>query len=67
MGTFISESQSSFVTDRQILYGILIANDVVAEAYKMKKNTYYCLKLILKRFMTPWIGGYLDDVSTATG
>jgi len=34
----ISESQSTFVKDRQILDGILIANEVVDEARKSKKE-----------------------------
>jgi len=38
MGTVISETQSAFVKDRKILDGILIENEVVDEAVKMKKE-----------------------------
>ncbi|MCI94610.1 cysteine-rich receptor-like protein kinase [Trifolium medium] len=38
MGSVISESQTSFVKDRQILDGILIANEVVDEARRDKKE-----------------------------
>lgn len=34
----ISKSQSDFVKGMQIFYGILIANDVVGEARKLKKD-----------------------------
>ncbi|MCH90194.1 cysteine-rich receptor-like protein kinase [Trifolium medium] len=37
MGSVISESQTVFVKDRQILDGILIANEAVDEAHKSKK------------------------------
>jgi hypothetical protein len=37
IGCVISESQTTFVKDRQILDGILIANEVVDEARKSKK------------------------------
>jgi len=37
MSNVISDSQSAFVKDRQILDDILIANEVVDEAVKMKK------------------------------
>ncbi|GAU48891.1 hypothetical protein TSUD_98820 [Trifolium subterraneum] len=38
IGSVISESQTAFVKDRQILDGILIANEVVDEARKSKKD-----------------------------
>ncbi|PNX60194.1 cysteine-rich receptor-like protein kinase, partial [Trifolium pratense] len=38
MGSVISESQTAFVKDRQILDGILVANEVVDEARKSKKE-----------------------------
>jgi hypothetical protein len=37
IGSVISETQTAFVRDRQILDGILIANEVVDEAHKSKK------------------------------
>jgi len=39
IGTVISDSQSAFVKGRQILDGILIANQVVEEARHLKKET----------------------------
>ncbi|CAJ2642053.1 unnamed protein product [Trifolium pratense] len=38
IGSVISESQTAFVKDRQILDGILIANEIVDEARKSKKE-----------------------------
>jgi hypothetical protein len=38
IGSVISESQTAFVKDRQILDGILIANEVVDEARRAKKE-----------------------------
>jgi hypothetical protein len=38
IGSVISESQTAFVKDRQILDGILIANEVVDEARKSRKE-----------------------------
>jgi len=38
MGIVISETQSAFVKDRQILDGIFIANEAVDEAHKMQKE-----------------------------
>ncbi|XP_039683022.1 secreted RxLR effector protein 78-like [Medicago truncatula] len=38
MGTVVSETQTAFVNNRQILDGILIANEVVDEARKAKKE-----------------------------
>lgn len=38
IGTVVSEEQSAFVRNRQILDGILIANEVVDEASRLKKE-----------------------------
>jgi len=38
IGSVISETQSAYVKNRQILDGILIANEVVYEARKSKKE-----------------------------
>ncbi|RHN56552.1 putative RNA-directed DNA polymerase [Medicago truncatula] len=38
IGSVISETQSAFIKNRQILDGILIANEVVDEAKKFKKD-----------------------------
>jgi hypothetical protein len=38
VGNVISETQTAFVKDRQILDGILIANEVVDEARKLNKE-----------------------------
>jgi hypothetical protein len=38
IGSVISESQTAFVKDRQILDGLLIANEVVDEARRAKKE-----------------------------
>ena len=38
IGSVVSKIQSAFVKNRQILDGILIANEVVDEAWKSKKD-----------------------------
>jgi len=38
LSSVVSETQSTFVKNRQILHGILIANEVVDEAHKLKKE-----------------------------
>jgi hypothetical protein len=40
IGSVISEPQTVFVKDRQILDGVLIANEVVDDARRSKKGTY---------------------------
>ncbi|GAU37376.1 hypothetical protein TSUD_22500 [Trifolium subterraneum] len=57
----ISESQTAFVKDRQILDGILIANEVVDEARKSKKELMLFKVDFEKAYdLVDW--GYLDDV-----
>jgi len=60
-GIVISESQSAFVKDRKILDGILIANEVVGEACKMKKDLLL-LKVDFEKASDFVDWGYLDDV-----
>lgn len=50
IGSVVSETQTAFVQNRQILDGILIANEVVDEAHRFKKD-FCCLRLIFKRRM----------------
>jgi len=38
IGSVIAEEQSAFVKNRQILDGILIANEMVDEAHRLKKE-----------------------------
>jgi len=47
IGSVIFKSQTTFVRDRHILHGILIANEVVDEARKSNKE-FMLLKFILK-------------------
>jgi hypothetical protein len=61
MSTVISETQSAFVKDRQILDGILIANEVVDEAVKMKKDLLL-FKVDFEKAYDSVDWGYLDSV-----
>jgi len=61
MGTVISETQSAFVKDRQILDGILVANEVVDEARKLKKELLL-FKVDFEKAYDSVDWGYLDDV-----
>jgi hypothetical protein len=61
IGSVISESQTTFMRDRQILDGILIVNEIVDEAPKSKKE----LMLFKVDFDKAYVSvdwGYLDDV-----
>ncbi|MCH85039.1 cysteine-rich receptor-like protein kinase, partial [Trifolium medium] len=61
IGSVISEAQTAFVKDRQILDGILIANEVVDEARKSKKELMLFKVDFEKAYdFVDW--GYLDDV-----
>ncbi|GAU10308.1 hypothetical protein TSUD_422640, partial [Trifolium subterraneum] len=59
MGSVISESQTAFVRDRQILDGILIANEVVDEARRAKKELML-FKVDFEKAYDSMDLGYLD-------
>ncbi|WJX63191.1 hypothetical protein P8452_48110 [Trifolium repens] len=61
MGSVISESQTAFVKDKQILDGILIANEVVDEARKSKKDLLL-FKVDFEKAYDSVDWGYLDAV-----
>ncbi|MCI13322.1 cysteine-rich receptor-like protein kinase, partial [Trifolium medium] len=61
IGSVISEAQTAFVKDRQILDGILIANEVVDEARKFKKELML-FKVDFEKAYDSVDWGYLDDV-----
>ncbi|GAU32659.1 hypothetical protein TSUD_218360 [Trifolium subterraneum] len=61
VGSVISESQTAFVKDRQILDGILIANEVVDEARKTKKELML-FKVDFEKAYDPVDWDYLDVV-----
>lgn len=51
MNSVISQSQSAFLKGRNLVDGVLVVNEVVEMAKKLKHEC-----LILKRCMTRWIG-----------
>jgi hypothetical protein len=61
IGSVISESQTTFVKDRQILDGVLIANEVVDEARRSKKELML-FKVDFEKAYDSVDWGYLDDV-----
>ncbi|CAJ2670980.1 unnamed protein product [Trifolium pratense] len=61
IGSVISESQSAFVENRQILDGILIANEAVDEARRSKKELML-FKVDFEKAYDSVDWGYLDDV-----
>jgi hypothetical protein len=61
MGTIIADTQTSFVKNRQILDGILIANEVVDEARKAKKELML-FKVDFEKAYDSVDWGYLDAV-----
>ncbi|GAU50553.1 hypothetical protein TSUD_281270 [Trifolium subterraneum] len=61
IGSVISESHTAFVKDRQIPDGILIANEVVDEARKSKKELML-FKVDFEKAYDSVDWGYLDDV-----
>jgi hypothetical protein len=61
IGSVVSETQSAFIKNRQILDGILIANEVVDEARKKKKDLMLFKADFEKAYdSVDW--GYLDTV-----
>jgi hypothetical protein len=61
IGSVVSEVQSTFVKNRQILNGILIANEVVDEARKTKKELLM-FKVDFEKEYDSVEWGYLDEV-----
>ena len=61
VGSVISETQSAFVKNRQIMDGILIANEVVDEARKSNKELML-FKVDFKKAYDSVDWRYLDDV-----
>ncbi|PNX82715.1 cysteine-rich receptor-like protein kinase [Trifolium pratense] len=61
IGSVISESQTAFVKNRQILDGILIANEVVDEARNFKKDLLL-FKVDFEKAYDSVDWGYLDAV-----
>jgi hypothetical protein len=61
IGSVISETQTTFVKDRQILDGILIANEVVDEARRAKKELML-FKVDFEKAYDSVDWGYLDAV-----
>ncbi|GAU10186.1 hypothetical protein TSUD_420150, partial [Trifolium subterraneum] len=61
IGSVISGSQTAFVKNRQILDGILVANEVVDEARKFRKELML-FKVDFEKAYDSVDWGYLDDV-----
>ncbi|GAU51172.1 hypothetical protein TSUD_412070 [Trifolium subterraneum] len=61
IGSVVSEAQTAFVKDRQILDGILIANEVVDEARKSNKELLL-FKVDFEKAYDSVDWGYLDTV-----
>jgi hypothetical protein len=61
IGSVISEPQTVFVKDQQILGGVLIANEVVDEAWRSKKELML-FKVDFEKTYDSVDWGHLDDV-----
>jgi hypothetical protein len=61
IGSVVSEAQSTFVKNRQILDGILIANEVVDEARRCKKDLML-FKVNYEKFYDSVDWGYMDSI-----
>ena len=66
IGSVISDSQSAFVKGRQTLDGILVANEVVDDARKRKKELLL-FKVDFEKVYDSIDWGYLDDVMCKMG
>jgi len=66
IGSVISDTQSAFIKGRQILDGILVANEVVDEARKCKKELLL-FKVDFKKAYDSIDWNYLDDVMSKMG
>jgi len=66
IGSVISDSQSAFIKGRQILDGILVANEIVDEARRRKKELLLFKVDFEKAYdSTDW--GYLQEVMLKMG
>ena len=66
MDFVISNSQSAFIKGRQILDGILVANEVVDEAHRHKKEMIL-FKVDFEKAYDSIDFGYLDEVMLKMG
>jgi hypothetical protein len=66
IGSVISETQTAFVKDRQILECVLIANEVVDEARRLKKELLL-FKVDFEKAYDSVDWGYLDAVMGKMG
>jgi len=61
VNSVVSDSQSAFVREKQILDGILVANEAVDEAYRLKKEMLLC-KVDFEKAYDSVDLDYLDSV-----
>jgi len=61
IGSVISDSQSAFIKGRRILGGILVANEIVDEARKRRKE-FLLFKVDFEKAYDSIDSGYLDEV-----
>jgi hypothetical protein len=66
VGSVVSEAQSTFIKDRQILDWILVANEVVDDARRTKKKSVL-LKVDFEKAYDSADWGFLDDVMRLMG
>ena len=66
IGSIIFDSQSAFIRGRQILDGILVANEIVDEAHRCKKELIL-FKVDFKKAYDSIDWGYLEEVMLKMG